>query len=125
MKRHPFECPWLLQGFFHGGLERQNGVDARDLEEFQNAIGGADYGDFVACPLTVDVVIDEHAQAGGVHVGDLREVDDGERWFLFAKLSLELEEIAQDEGAAEFENSHAGLGGSGDFDLQWRTVHAA
>ena len=72
----------------------------------------ADAGDdeFDAFSGAADVVVDDGAHAGGVHVGDAREVEDGDRGRITgADHGLKFKEIAQGEGTLEVEDRCAGV----------------
>ena len=65
-------------GFFEGGDHGDDGVDFGELEEFEDAGGGSGGDEADSLVLAAGVMLDDHARAGRVHVGDGGEVEDVE-----------------------------------------------
>lgn len=96
-------------GFFDRSGERNDRVHFGELEEFHHpaVYSGDDHSGSTV--LAVDVIVDDGAHAGRVHIRDAGEVEDSRAWGLAAaNLGLEFEKIVQGKRAAEADDSCAG-----------------
>ena len=108
------ECAgWESEGGFgglDGWLDGDDAVDACHLEEFHNAVADAGDDQLDAFAGATDMVIDDGAHAGRVHVGDTGEVEDGDgRRIAGADHGLKFKEIAQGEWTLEVKDRCAGI----------------
>jgi hypothetical protein len=109
-------------GFFEGGGDGDERVDAGEAEELDDTVVGRDDDEAAAVLLAVDVEVDQLAHAGRIHVRGLGEIDDGERSFFAAELLAEGEDGLQGERATECEDACAS-GRSLSLYAQWIVLH--
>lgn len=100
----------MSQSGFERGSDGEEGVDAGCVEQLRDARGGRDEYEAGTVALTAGVEVDDFAEAGGVHVRNAVEIEDGEKLVVLAEFGAEGVQIADDERAVEMEDAAARFG---------------
>ena len=99
-----------LERVVDGREDEEEGLEFRDLEQLGNTTVDAGEDDLLAGFVPGDVGAHERPEAGGIDVGDLREVENERAGLFAADGVLQRMEIVGGEGAFEHENALADLG---------------
>lgn len=91
-------------GFFGRGDHRKHGIHFGDLEQDGDARADAGHGELCGDALRMGPVAQKRAQTRGIHVRDIRQIDDRVRVARFAKSCLQAEQGGESEGSVEAED---------------------
>ena len=111
------------QGGLDIGNNFEDGVDAGHAKHGGDVGRRSDENELSTEASGGGVEVDDFAEAGGVHVRDGGEIEDGEEGVVLSEICAVGLEVAEDDGAAEMEDAAGGLEDGGDVDeesLHWK-----